>query len=425
MQVGRRGFLRIAAAVLLLTASLILPAGAGGPVTITFWHGMSGVLNPAIDELTNDFNKLNPGIVVNAQYQGTYGTLNQKLVAAVAAGSPPTITQLFPNWADQLIQAKAIVPMENFIKGPDGLSAEELSDIFPILRQESTFNGVMWTMPFNKSLYILFYNEDLFKQNNLKPPATWDDLLNVSKALTKEEGGRTTRYGFVVRPTTDYFLLMLITNGGDFLKPGGKEVAFNSPAGVEGLQFLIDLVQKHKVAYVLNAFADADFAAGKVAMYLVTNPGLAFARAAVAGRFEIGIAPIPYKKSRATLLSGTDVAIMAKAVPEQQVAAWKFIKFVTGTTATTRWFMKTFYMPVRRSARDSTLARVYLQQNPEHRAGLDSLAVARTAPNIAEWQEIRDIIQEAVEEAVLGKKTAKQALDDAAVKANKLLSQRK
>jgi len=84
-----------------------------------------------------------------------------------------------------------------------------------------------------------------------------------------------------------------------------------------------------------------------------------------------------------------------------------------------------FYMPVRRSARDSTLARVYLQQNPEHRAGLDSLAVARTAPNIAEWQEIRDIIQEAVEEAVLGKKTAKQALDDAAVKANKLLSQRK
>src|SRR3970040_39464 len=111
LQGGRKGFLRIATAVLLRTASLILPAGAGGPVTITFWHGMSGVLNPAIDELTNDFNKLNPGIVVNGQYQGTYGTLNQKLVAAVAAGSPPTITQLFPNWADQLIQAKAILPM--------------------------------------------------------------------------------------------------------------------------------------------------------------------------------------------------------------------------------------------------------------------------------------------------------------------------
>ena len=425
MRLGSGTTLRVAALVAVLAVGLILPARAGGPVTISFWHGMSGVLNPAIDELTNDFNKLNPGIVVNALYQGGYGTLNQKLIAAVAAGQPPTITQLFPNWADQLIQAKAIVPMENFIKGPDGLSSEELSDIFPILRQESTFNGVMWTMPFNKSLYILFYNDDLFKQNNLKPPVTWDDLLAVSRALTREEGGRTTRYGFVVRPTTDYFLLQLITNGGEFLRPGNREVAFNSPAGIEGLQYLVDLVQKHKVAYVLNAFADADFGAGKVAMYYVTNPGLAFARAAVAEKFTIGIAPIPYKRTRATLLSGTDVAIMARATPEQQAAAWKYIKFVTGTTGTTRWFMKTFYMPVRRSARDSTLARIYLQQNPEHRAGLESLAFARTAPNLAEWQEIRDIIQAATEEAILGKKTPKQALDDAATKANKLLAQRK
>lgn len=425
MLVGRGGFLRIAAAALLLTASLILPAGAGGPVTITFWHGMSGVLNPAIDELTNDFNKLNPGIAVQALYQGGYGTLNQKLIAAVAAGQPPTITQLFSNWGEQLISANAIVPMERFIKGPDGLSAEELDDIFPVLRRESTFNGVMWTMPFNKSLYLLFYNAELLKQNNLKVPETWDDLVTVAKAVTKEEGGRTVRYGFVVRSVTDSLLAPLLTNGGEFVRPGNKEVAFNNQAGVETLQFLVDLVHKHKVAYVTGANVDADMAAGKLAMYFATNPGLSFAKAAVAGRFEIGLAPLPYKKLRATLLSGTDVAILAKATPEQQAAAWKYIKFVTSTNGTTRWFMKTYYMPVRRSARDSTLARVYLRDNPEHRAGLDSLAFAKTAPNIVEWQEIRDFIQQAVEEALLGKKTPKQALDDAAAKANKLLLQRK
>src|SRR3990172_2068148 len=97
MQVGRRGFLRIAAAVLLLTASLILPAGAGGPVTITFWHGMSGVLNPAIDELTNDFNKLNPAIVVNAQDQGTHGPPNQKPGRGGPPGSPPNNSPPLPN----------------------------------------------------------------------------------------------------------------------------------------------------------------------------------------------------------------------------------------------------------------------------------------------------------------------------------------
>ncbi|MBI3976305.1 MAG: ABC transporter substrate-binding protein, partial [Armatimonadetes bacterium] len=392
MKVGR--VLRAAAASLLLAAVLILPAGAGGAVSITFWHGMSGVLNPAIDELTNDFNKLNPGIAVAAQYQGGYGTLNQKLIAAVAAGSPPTITQLFPTWAEQLIQAKAIVPMENFFKGPDGLTDEELNDILPLLRQANTFNGVMWTMPFNKSLYLLFYNEDLLKQNNLKVPETWDDLLKVAKALTKEEGGRTVRYGFTVRTTEDYFFTFLLTNGGEYIR-GPKEVAFNSPAGVEALQFLYDLVHTHKVSYVIPGFPDPDLGAGKTAMYIATNPGLAFAKAAAAGRFTVGLAPLPFKKTRATILSGTDVAILAKATPEQQAAAWKFIKWITSTNAQARWFMKTYYMPVRRSAVGSFLARVYIRDNPEHRAGLDSLGIAKTEPSYAEWNEIRGIVQNA------------------------------
>ncbi len=418
-------FWRVVLASALAVAAATVPIAAAGPVTITFWHGMSGVLLAPVDQLTADFNKLNPGIVVQAQYQGNYGVLNQKLIAAVAAGNPPTISQVFPTWTDQLMRANAIVPMQRFIRGSDGLSDEDLSDIFSILRQSNTFGDVMWTMPFNKSLYLLFYNVDLLKQNNLKVPQTWDEFIDVAKALTKEEGGRTVRYGFVVRPTTDYFTTMMLTNGGSFLKAGGKEVNFNSKEGVEALQFLVDLVQKYKVAYVLPGFADADFGAGKVAMYIATNPGLSFAKAATGGRFAVGLAPLPYKKSRATLLSGTDVAIMAKATPEQQVAAWKYIKFLTSTNGTTRWSIATFYMPVRRSGKDSTLMRVYLRDNPEHRAGLDSLEFAKTEPSMAEWQEIRDIISDAVEQAILGKVTVQQALDAAAAKANKLLASRK
>ena len=238
---------RTAVAAALLVAVLCGPAASGGPVTITFWHGMSGVLLPAVDELTRDFNKLNPGIVVNAQYQGNYGILNQKLIAAVAAGNPPTISQVFPTWTDQLMRANAIVPVSRFFRGADGLTDEELNDVFPILRQANTFGGTMWTMPFNKSLYLLFYNADLLKELNLKVPQTWDEFVSAARALTKEEGGRIVRYGFVVRPNVDYFTTTLLTNGGAFLRTE-KDVAFNGPAGVEALQWLVDLVQKHKVA---------------------------------------------------------------------------------------------------------------------------------------------------------------------------------
>ncbi len=416
---------RRAAAVLCLAVLLALPASAGGPVTITFWHGMSGLLVPAITELTRDFNTLNPGIVVTPQYQGTYPTLNHKLIAAVAAGTSPTITQLFPNWTEALIRANALVPAEQFIHGPDGLSAENLNDILPMLREESTVRGVLWTMPFNKQVYLLFYNADLLKEQQLKVPQTWDDLVTVAKALTKEKGGRVVRYGFAVRPTVEYFTTLMLTNGGAFFGPGEKEFAFNSPAGVEALQFLVDVVLTHKAAYVLPGLPEGDFGAGKVAMYLATTPGLAFAKAAVAGTFTIGLAPPPFKRVRATLLTGTNVGIAARATPEQQAAAWKYLKFITGTTGTTRWSLRTFSMPVRRSARDSTLMQVYLRDHPEHAAGLDSLAFARTDPSIAEWDEVREILGGAVEEALLGKRTAQQALDDATTKANRLLAQRR
>ncbi len=424
MRVPRKQPLRVALVGLLLVVRLVLPGSAASPVAVTFWHGMSGVLNPSINELTEEFNKLNPGILVNAQYQGTYSVLNQKLIASVAAGNPPTLTQVFPTWTEQLIRANAIVPMEKFIKGPYGLSSAELNSFYPALLKANTFRGVIWTLPFNKSVYLLFYNADLLKQNNLKVPATWDELVRVARALTLEQGGRVVRYGFVVRPTVDYFSIMLLTNGGRFLKPYGKLVDFNSEAGVEALQFLVDLVQKHKVAYVIPGFADADFGAGRTAMYIATSPGVSFAQAAVAGKFQMGVATLPYRKVQTTLLSGTDVAITAKATPEQQLAAWKYVKYITGPVGTARWALRTNYLPVRRQAQ-RTLQSVYERQNPLLLPNLASLPIAQTEPSIAEWQEVRDIMDAAMEAALLGKLTPKEALDDAAAKANRVLSRGK
>src|SRR5574337_541860 len=117
-----------------------------------------------------------------------------------------------------------------------------------------------------------------------------------------------------------------------------------------------------------------------------------------------------------------NLAIFAKATPEQQVAAWKYVKFLTSPVGTARWSVRTFYMPVRRSALNSTLMQVALRQDPDLRAGIDSVLLAKTEPGVAEWQEIRDIVDGAVEAALFGKMTPKEALDGAAAKANRLLA---
>ncbi|HEX32291.1 MAG TPA: extracellular solute-binding protein, partial [Candidatus Acetothermia bacterium] len=72
-------------------------AYAEDAVTITFWHAMSSRHQPNLQKLADDFMAENPNVTVNLVYQGHYGDLQQKINAAVAAGNPPTMAQVYEN----------------------------------------------------------------------------------------------------------------------------------------------------------------------------------------------------------------------------------------------------------------------------------------------------------------------------------------
>lgn len=99
----------------LAIAALVCALGVGalGQVTISFWHAMSGALGTTLTELIDKFHAENPGIRVDLIYQGGYGTLQQKLTAAVAAGQPPTIAQQYENWTTGWLDA--LVDLDLFV----------------------------------------------------------------------------------------------------------------------------------------------------------------------------------------------------------------------------------------------------------------------------------------------------------------------
>ena len=82
-------------------------------VAITFWHAMSERHSPPLEYLTQKFMEENPNIQVELVYQGGYGSLSQKLIAAVAAGEPPTLAQQYENWTTQWLEA--LVPLEDYL----------------------------------------------------------------------------------------------------------------------------------------------------------------------------------------------------------------------------------------------------------------------------------------------------------------------
>lgn len=414
----------------LWASGLALALAAWGPVaqaktTVTFWHAMGGPLGDTLKQMVEEYNRANPDVEVVAQYQGNYGQLNQKLLAAVAAGQAPTMSQSYSNWTEQLFKAGAIVPLDSFVKGPDGLSAKEIADFWPVLLEANRWDGVLWSLPFNKSIYVQFYNATVYKELGLSAPTDWESLLKAAQATTLRRGDEVVRYGYGLRPNVDAFALFLLTNGGEWLTQDYKRARFNEPPGVEALQFLVDLIHRYKVAYYIPGYLEQDFAAGKVVAYATSTPGRPYMEQAVGNRFEWGIAPLPTRVTKQTPVAGTDLVIYASASPEARREAWKFMKWLTEPKQTARWFMATYYLPVRRSALELPEMRAYLKADPRNEAPLVLLPYAVSDPPIAEWNRIRNFISDAVEQAFLLKATPKEALDEAARKTNAELARRR
>lgn len=406
--------------VLLLVALSVGPSFAATKTTITFWHAMGAQLGATLESLVNEFNAQSPDVIVKAEYQGNYAALSQKLVGALVARKPPTVAQVYGNWAAEYIDGNELVPVEKFVKGPNGMSALEVEDIWEGLRAGCMFNGVWYTMPFNKSVYVLVYNKDAFKAAGIaKPPADWQELLAAANALTIREGDKIVRYGIGLRPNVDIFATFFFSAGGEWLDAKGK-VNVNSPAGVKALQYMNDLLNKYKVAYYVPGYIDADFGAGKVAMYLTTSPGLSYTAESVAGKFDWSAAPLPYAeaKYKATPVAGTDLAIFSKATEAEQQAAWKFVKWMVEPRQTAKWAIGTSYIPVRKSAMYLETMKKWFAEHPREEQSLQQLRYIKYDPNIAAWSTIRNDISEAVEKVFLSKATVKEALDAAVVKGN-------
>ncbi|MBI2252292.1 MAG: extracellular solute-binding protein [Armatimonadetes bacterium] len=163
---------------------------------ITFWHAMDGQRGDILRQLISEFNRNHPKIKVEERFVSSstllagnnYHALYSEILRSLALKQPPNIAQVYENWTTQFIEYNAIVPIENYVKGVNGLNTLELNDIFPVFLDANTFNEKLWTIPFNKSIYVLFYNKDLFSKFNFQVPKTWDELLNIAKKLTFKKG---------------------------------------------------------------------------------------------------------------------------------------------------------------------------------------------------------------------------------------------
>ncbi len=464
MAISRRHFLTqtLGGAVALAAAPALAACGgtqgaAGGenvavkfgePVSITFWHTQTGSNADALGELVSKFNATNgKNITLKSEYQGNYTQVFQKIMAAIQAGSPPDVAVAYESMVAEYMKANAVVDLDDYaLKGPLALSKDDLNDIFPQYIESNkydNFNGKLLSFPFTKSLAVHYTNDDMYKAAGITKYGqgantanfwTFDEYKKAITAVTKKEGGKTTVYGTWIPVDTSYIDAFIFANGGELLNKDKTSVRFNEQPAVEIFDMWGTMAKNGELYTTPPGSYDweSDFGQQKVASLVTTSTTWSYLvpeivdKATNKPRFTWSIGMYPQKdpKKPVTVMFGGNIAVF-RTTPLKQAAAWEWIKFFTGKEQTVFWSIKSSYMPLRRSAAENADMKAFWQNNPQPKQAFDLTAYARPEPNIAAWQDIRDILQNALTAVLTGKQTAKAALDDAAKKANQLITEKR
>lgn len=403
------------------TPAPVVEPTASGPTKYAFWHSMGGSNGEAIGEMMKRFNASQTACIGEAVFQGSYDDSLNKLKAGLQSKDIPAVVQQFDLATQVLVDLKVIAPMQEFI------DAEKfnISDYETNVLAYYTVDGKLYGMPFNTSNPMLYYNKDMFTAAGLdpnKPPTTWDELVTAAKALTKDTNGdgKPDQWGFNTHTDTHwYFSAMIMQNGGKILSDDGKKVIYNSPEGIEALQFWGDLVTKHKVMPPnQHAQAGADFTTGKLGMIMRSSSFLATVEKDA--KFKVGVAILPGKKVKSVPIGGASLLVF-KTTAERQKAAWEFVQWMTNAENSLSLFTQTNYVPIRKSVASMPAVKDYIAKSPNSEVLIKQLEFASAIPIFAELGNSDEQLRKAVEKVELGSGTAKDALDVAASVINKAL----
>jgi len=408
-----------------------LPA-APGPrsveISFHFPVAVGGTIADLMARLVDDFEREHPEIRVRPVYAGTYQEALAKALTGLKSGTPPDHAVLFAADMYTLIDADAIVPFDD-ASAAAGLDPAWMEGFFPALMANSRAAGKTWGIPFQRSTILLYWNKQHFRESGLdpeRPPATWQEMQGFATRLTRREpSGLTTRWGLQI-PSSGfpYWLFQGLTtaNGIVLMNPSGTQTRFNQRQAVESLQFWMDLAREHKVhppGVVAWGSTPRDFREQKVSMIWTTSGNLGALKSDAA--FDFGVARLPAKLRRGSPTGGGNLYLFAKRPAAQREAALELARWLVTPERTAQWGHDSGYIAVREAAWETPLLKKQVAEFPAATVARDQLKDAVAELSTHENQRVTRVLNGALVAALEGRKTAKQALDDAQGDAERIL----
>ncbi len=415
--------------ILASAATLFLTPGLALSAELEFFFPV-GVNAPAVEtiqELTDAWAANNPQHNVKAVYAGNYVETTTKALTAANAGKPPHVAVLLAIDIFTLVDEDVVIPITDVAN-----TAEDqawLDGFMPGFMRDATLDGEIYGVPFQRSTPVLYYNKDAFREAGLDPdtpPATWDEMIEMGKKLTKKDAnGNVTQWGTRI-PTLGLggawlYGGLVISNGGQLSADNGIDVAIDTPEALGALEFLQKLSAEGVMAPGGISWGDTPkaFVEGNAASIWTSTGNLAFVNDNA--EFDWGVGFLPGGKGPGAPVGGGNFYIFKGTSPEEQAAALDFIKFMTAPENAAKWSIATGYVAPRADTWETPVMQEYAARLPQALVARDQIEFANREFATYQRGRVTQFLVEALEAAVGGEADAATALAEAQKSADRVL----
>jgi sn-glycerol 3-phosphate transport system substrate-binding protein len=405
---------------------------------IMWWHAMSGELGRQVEKLAADFNASQSDYKVVPSYKGNYTETVTAAIFAFRSRSQPAIVQVNEIGTATMMAARgAIYPVFELMR-------DEQEPFTPgaylpaVTGYYADVSGNLLSFPFNSSTPILYYNKSMFRDAGLDPeapPKTWPELGIAAKKL-RDHGaacGFTTSWPswINIENFSAFHNLPLATKANGF---GGLDavLVFNNPTVVRHIAQLAEWQAAKIFDYSGRAqSAEPRFQKGECGIFIGSSGTRADIRAN--SKFDVGYGMMPYWPDvsgapQNTIIGGATLWVLRDRPKAEYKGVAKFFSFLSKPEVQAAWHQNTGYMPITRAAFDLTRAQGFYDRNPGASIAIEQITLKPPTENsrglrLGSFTLIRDAIDDELEQAFSGKKTAQAAMDSAVERGNKLLRQ--
>lgn len=365
-----------------------------------------------VQQLISDFESNNEHIKVD--YAAIQSKYKQKLKTQLGAGNAPDVFYVDAKFFGAFASADVLLDLSPIEESDDFNTDDFFQPLIDAFRSDGQLQGV----PKDFSTLGLFYNTAHFENAGLdpeSPPTSWSGFRD---ALSKLLDNNDIEAPIVEYPNARVWKSFLFQNGGQVLSDDGSEAVFASDAGVEALQYLVDLKKDGLLAVPSELGAGwhgAALANQEVSTAVIGPWALPFLENNHADiNKQVDVAHLPYPEDGQKATSAYTVSYSASADTNSPQGARALIKGLTSKEGMAAWAKKGLALSARKSHRDLE----YYQNHPRRKTLLEAGEWSHVVGYGTNSEAILNRLHPELEGAMLGKQSPQEALETAESKIN-------